>query len=56
MKQCADCRDCERNYVEDDVILVYVRDPDTNKMLKRAYMCEDHQAMYDNDGYEVKPC
>jgi hypothetical protein len=53
MKQCADCRDGEHDNYDDDVHLVFVRDPDTQKMVKRVYMCEQHRDMYESDGYEV---
>ena len=56
MKQCADCRDGEHDNIDEYVELVYVRDPDTKKMVKRSYMCEEHQSMYLDDGYEVKVC
>jgi hypothetical protein len=50
-KQCADCRDGEHDNLTDDVELVVVRDPDTKKLVKRSYMCGDHQAAYLDDGY-----
>ena len=53
-KQCADCRDGEHDNIDENIKLVYVRDPDTKKMVKRAYMCEAHREMYNDDGYEVK--
>lgn len=55
-KQCADCRDGEHDNYDDDVMLVYVKDPETGKMRKRSYMCESHRQMYSDDGYEVTPC
>ena len=53
-KQCADCRDGEHENYDNDVRLVYVKDPDTNKMVKRSYMCDLHRRMYEDDGYLVK--
>ncbi|KKL27015.1 hypothetical protein LCGC14_2389410 [marine sediment metagenome] len=55
-KQCADCRDGEHDNYDNNIELVYVRDPDTKKMIKRSYMCENHQEMYLSDGYEIKFC
>jgi len=53
-KRCADCRDgCHANY-DKDIKLVTVRDPETNKMVKRAYLCNEHRNMYEMDGYIVK--
>ena len=55
-KQCADCRDGEHDNIDEYVELVYVRDPDTKKIVKRSYMCDSHQEMYLSDGYEVNFC
>lgn len=52
--RCADCRDGEHDNIDDDVLLVYVRDPDAGRMLKRAYLCAEHRYMYEADGYEVR--
>ena len=52
-KQCADCRDGEHDNYDDRVVLVVIRDPDTKKLIKRCYMCEEHRKMYDYDGYDV---
>jgi len=49
---CADCRDAERQ--EQAEALYIVRDPETGKLVKRAYLCVEHRAMYAEDGYEVK--
>jgi len=54
VKQCADCRNGEHENYDDDVRLVYLRDRETNKIVKRAFMCNEHRVMYDQDGYEVK--
>jgi len=56
MKHCADCRDGEHDNIDDDVRLVYVRDPDTKKIIRRSYMCDNHRTMYLMDGYEVNFC
>ncbi len=56
MKQCADCRDGEHDNYDDNVELVYVRDPDTKKIVRRSNMCSTHQSQYLDDGYEVKLC
>ena len=55
-KVCADCRDGEHDNIDDNVMLVFVRDPDTKKMVRRCYMCGEHRLMYRMDGYEVKYC
>jgi hypothetical protein len=52
-RQCCDCRDGEHDNYDEDVRLVVVRDPDTGRILKRAYLCGDHRAMYRADGYVV---
>jgi len=53
MKKCSDCRDGEHDNYDDDVKLVVIKDPDTNKIYKRAYMCNHHQQQYDDDGYKI---
>jgi hypothetical protein len=56
-RRCADCRDGEHDNYDDDVRLVVVRNPDTNRLVKRAYMCKEHRTMYGDevsgDGYDV---
>lgn len=54
MKRCADCRNGEHDNFDDDIKLVYVRNPETKKIIRRAYMCHSHRDMYADDGYEVK--
>ena len=56
MKQCADCRDGEHDNYDDNVELVYVKEPDTGKIVKRSYMCSHHQQAYMDDGYIVRLC
>lgn len=56
VKQCADCRNGEHDNYDDKVELVFVRDPDTKKIVKRANLCMEHRIMYRDDGYEVKLC
>lgn len=51
--ECADCRDAERE-TDGAVSLCVVYDPETGRMVKRAYLCAEHRAMYDGDGYEIK--
>lgn len=53
MRHCADCRDSEHDNYDDNVKLVILRDPDTNHLVKRSYMCKQHRIMYCEDGYEV---
>lgn len=52
-KRCADCRNGEHDNYDDDVKLVVIRDPDTKKLVKRAYECGEHREMYATDGYEL---
>ena len=52
-KQCAECRDGEHDNITEDVQLVTVRDPETKKLVKRAYLCSDHRECHLDDGYEV---
>lgn len=54
IKQCADCRDGEHDNIDDDVSLARVIDPETGKMVKRAYLCGAHWTQYADDGYEMK--
>jgi len=55
-KQCTLCLQGEHDNYDDNVVLVYVRDDETNRIIKRSYMCESHRTMYENDGYIVLPC
>ena len=52
-RQCAECRDGEHENYDDKVRLVLVRDPVTKKFQKRAYLCDTHVEMYQDDGLEV---
>ena len=52
-KRCADCRNGEHGDYDDKIMLVVVRDPGTMRLIRRAYMCEEHRRMYNNDGYQV---
>ena len=52
-KRCADCRDGDHDNYDDNVALVFVRDPETKKMIKRANLCGEHRQMYADDGYEI---
>ena len=53
MTVCRDCANGGHNNYDEDVKLVYVRDPDTKRMIRRCYMCSDHRLMYEQDGYDV---
>jgi len=53
MRICKDCKNGEHDNYTEDVKLVYVRDPDTKKIIRRAYMCSWHRDIYEDDGYEV---
>lgn len=50
-QQCCDCRNGEHNNYDDNIKLVVVKDPDTNKIVRRGYMCEHHRIAYSDDGY-----
>ena len=52
-KTCCDCRDGEHENYDDDVRLTVVRDPDTGKLVKSAYLCGEHRSAYADDGYDV---
>jgi len=52
-KRCADCRDGDHANYDQGVRLVVVKDPDTGKLLKRAYMCHEHRDMYEADGWTL---
>ena len=51
---CCDCRDGEHSNYDDDVHLSLVRDPETNALTRRGYLCERHREMYAEDGYDVR--
>jgi hypothetical protein len=52
-KECADCRDGEHDNIDDRLALVVVRDPDSNRLVKRSWMCGEHRSVYLDDGYDV---
>jgi hypothetical protein len=52
-RQCADCRNGEHENYDDNIVLTIVRDPDTKKIIRRAYMCSQHRILWNDDGYEV---
>lgn len=52
-RRCAECRDGDHENYDDDVQLTLVRDPDTKKIVLRAYLCGDHRAARRYDGYMV---
>ena len=51
--RCADCRDGEHENYDEKIELVVVRDPETKRFIKRAWLCKEHRDMYSNDGYEI---
>ena len=55
MKHCCDCRAGEHDNYDDDVALTTVREPDTGRLVKRAYLCGHHYTMYADDGYLLTP-
>lgn len=52
-RHCCDCRDGEHDNYDDRVELVIVRNLGTGVLIKRGYLCGDHQTMYLDDGYSV---
>lgn len=52
--RCHDCDSGEHESYDDNVQLVIVRDPDSKRIVKRAYLCQEHRAMYQGDGYDVE--
>jgi len=55
-KRCSECRNGEHDDYDDDIRLVYVRDPESNKIILRANLCNEHREMFASDGYQVKYC
>lgn len=55
-KRCSDCRDGEHDNLDDNVKLVVVRDPDKRGFVKRAYLCENHRRIHEEDGYILHFC
>lgn len=53
LKRCSECRDSEHSNFDDDVDLVVVKDPETGKLVKRAYLCSEHVYMNLTDGYAL---
>jgi len=53
MKRCADCREGEHENYDENIKLVVVRDPNTNHLVRRAYMCELHREAWTDDGYTI---
>ena len=51
--RCAECRDGEHENYDDDVRLCVLRDPETRKIVKRAYLCSEHRVANDDDGFEI---
>ncbi len=51
---CNDCKDGEHENYDNNLELVIVRDPETKRWVKRAWLCKEHRDMYGADGYEVK--
>ncbi len=35
------------------ITLVVLRDPDTNEIVKKSFMCNTHQIDYENQGYDL---
>uniref|UniRef100_A0A6H2A427 Uncharacterized protein n=1 Tax=viral metagenome TaxID=1070528 RepID=A0A6H2A427_9ZZZZ len=54
--KCAECRNGEHEDYDNDIQLIYARDPETKKIIKRANLCGDHRQALKDDGYEVNKC
>ncbi len=52
-RRCADCRNGEHPNYDNDMLLCRITDPDTGKLVKRAYLCREHRMMYHADGYRI---
>lgn len=52
--KCFECRGGEHEDYDDDVQMVYIRDPSTKKVITRGRMCSEHRCMYGDDGYIVE--
>jgi hypothetical protein len=52
-RKCFECRNGEHDNYDDYVSLCIIKDPDTQKLYRRGYLCGQHQAMYDDDGYII---
>ncbi len=53
---CCECRNGEHPNYDENIELVYVKDPDTSKLVKRGWMCAEHRQAYLDDGYTVAKC
>jgi hypothetical protein len=51
--RCSECRAGEHDDYDVIVGLCVVKDPDTGKVVLRAYLCASHVEMRVGDGYEV---
>ena len=52
-KQCAECRNGEHDNYDNNICLTVVRDPDTNRIVMRAYLCEEHRESKMDDVYGI---
>jgi hypothetical protein len=53
MKRCCECRNGEHDDYGPVVGLCVVRDPETNRIVQRGYLCAEHVESRLNDGYNV---
>ena len=51
--RCFECREGEHDDMDDDIRLVLVRDPETNHIYRRGYLCGEHRGQFRDDGYTV---
>ena len=54
VRRCSACRDSEHSNYDDDVLFATIRDPETGRIIKRAYLCDEHRVAYADDGYAVE--
>jgi hypothetical protein len=52
-KRCCECRSSEHPDYDDLLGLCIVKDPDTNKIVQRGYLCLGHVEIRTMDGYDV---
>jgi hypothetical protein len=50
---CCECRKGEHDNYDEDVVLTVVRDPETNKVALRGYLCANHREAFAMDGYDL---
>ena len=51
--KCSECRGGEHEDYTEEGAIFKIYDAG-GKYVKKAYLCEEHQVMYTDDGYELK--